>query len=91
MINLNKIDEIIKKIKLIKKIREEFFIGVGGSSANASHAVNDFRKICSIECYNPLDNFSEISARINDEGWESSISEYLKTSNLTKMMLCFYL
>lgn len=92
LINLNKIDEIIKKIKFIKQNKGRiFFIGVGGSSANASHAVNDFRKICSIECYNPLDNFSEISARINDEGWESSISEYLKTSNLSKNDALFFL
>ncbi|MDO8526156.1 MAG: SIS domain-containing protein [Deltaproteobacteria bacterium] len=59
-----------------------FFIGVGGSASNASHAVNDFRKICELECYTPTDNVSELSARINDEGWESSFSEWLRGSRL---------
>ena len=60
-----------------------FFVGVGGSASNASHAVNDFRKICGLECYTPTDNVSELSARINDEGWETSFSEWLRTSRLT--------
>lgn len=57
-----------------------FLLGVGGSAANASHAVNDFRKICGFEAYTPTDNVSELSARINDEGWESSFAAWLKAS-----------
>lgn len=59
-----------------------FFIGVGGSSANASHAVNDFRKILNIESYAITDNVSELTARINDDGWDTSYSNWLKTSNI---------
>jgi D-sedoheptulose 7-phosphate isomerase len=59
-----------------------FFLGVGGSAANCSHAVNDFRKIAGIESYAPTDNVSELTARINDEGWESSFVEWLKVSRL---------
>jgi D-sedoheptulose 7-phosphate isomerase len=61
-----------------------FFLGVGGSAANASHAVNDFRKIVGIESYAPTDNVSELTARTNDDGWESVFSEWLKISNLNK-------
>ena len=61
-----------------------FFLGVGGSAGNASHAVNDFRKICNIECYAPSDNVSELTARTNDEGFENIFSEYLKCSKLKK-------
>ena len=59
-----------------------FFLGVGGGAGNASHAVNDFRKIAGIECYSPCDNVSELTARINDDGWESSFAEWLKGSQL---------
>ena len=88
---------IIKKIdtKLIEKIALElsilkkndgrlFFLGVGGSAANCSHAVNDFRKICGFEAYAPTDNVSELTARINDEGWDSSLAEWLRVSNIQK-------
>ena len=82
-IDENKIDKVIK---ILKKIRSKkgriFFLGVGGSAANCSHAVNDFRKICNIECYTPSDNVSELTARINDEGWDSSYSNWLKNCNL---------
>ncbi|HEY6555957.1 MAG TPA: SIS domain-containing protein [Polyangiaceae bacterium] len=61
-----------------------FILGVGGSAGNASHAVNDFRKICGIEAYAPTDNVSELTARINDDGWETSFSEWLKVSRLSK-------
>ena len=87
--------EIIKKIDtkqienivdLILNVRKEkgriFFLGVGGSAGNCSHAVNDFRKICEIECYTPTDNVSELTARINDDGWESAFANWLKVSNL---------
>jgi D-sedoheptulose 7-phosphate isomerase len=59
-----------------------FILGVGGSAGHASHAVNDFRKICGFEAYAPTDNVSELTARINDEGWETSFSEWLKGSRL---------
>jgi D-sedoheptulose 7-phosphate isomerase len=60
-----------------------FFLGVGGSAANCSHAVNDFRKIAGMESYTPTDNVSELTARVNDEGWASTFVEWLKTSRLT--------
>ena len=59
-----------------------FFLGVGGSAGNCSHAVNDFRKIVGIECYAPTDNVSELTARTNDEGWATVLSEWLKGSRL---------
>ena len=59
-----------------------FILGVGGSAANASHAVNDFRKICGFEAYAPTDNVSELTARTNDEGWATVLSEWLKGSRL---------
>jgi|SRR6188768_4319649 len=60
-----------------------FILGVGGSAAHASHAVNDFRKLCAFEAYAPTDNVSELTARINDEGWDTSFSEWLKGSRLS--------
>lgn len=59
-----------------------FILGVGGSAGHASHAVNDFRKICAFEAYTPTDNVSELTARVNDEGWDSSFSEWLKVSRI---------
>lgn len=59
-----------------------FILGVGGSAANASHAVNDFRKIGGIETYAPTDNVSELTARTNDEGWETTFVEWLRTSKI---------
>ncbi len=61
-----------------------FILGVGGSAGHASHAVNDFRKICGIESYTPTDNVSELTARINDEGWDGSLAAWLETSRLRK-------
>ena len=68
-----------------------FILGVGGSAGHASHAVNDFRKICAFEAYTPTDNVSELTARINDEGWDSSFEEWLKGSrlNATDALLVF--
>ena len=85
---LNRIDknQIKKLVKILIKVRNKkgrvFFLGVGGSASNCSHAVNDFRKICEIECYAPTDNVSELTARINDDGWESALANWLKVSNL---------
>ncbi|HUP58995.1 MAG TPA: SIS domain-containing protein [Thermoanaerobaculia bacterium] len=59
-----------------------FIVGVGGSAGHASHAVNDFRKICRFEAYTPTDNVSELTARINDDGWDSSFAEWLKGSRI---------
>src|ERR1700679_3154900 len=61
-----------------------FILGVGGSAGNASHAVNDFRKIVGIETYAPTDNVSELTARTNDEGWETVFAEWLRTSRLSE-------
>ncbi|MBA3607134.1 MAG: SIS domain-containing protein [Chthoniobacterales bacterium] len=75
-----------KAVQLLVKVRERngrlFILGVGGSAANASHAVNDFRKIAGLECYAPTDNVSELTARTNDEGWASVFAEWLKGSHL---------
>ena len=60
-----------------------FILGVGGSAGHASHAVNDFRKICGFEAYTPTDNVSELTARTNDEGWDTTFAEWLKGSRLT--------
>jgi D-sedoheptulose 7-phosphate isomerase len=60
-----------------------FILGVGGSAGHASHAVNDFRKICQFEAYSPTDNVSELTARINDEGWDSSYAGWLRVSRLS--------
>lgn len=61
-----------------------FFLGVGGSAGNCSHAVNDFRKLCGIESYAPTDNVPELTARTNDEGWETVFAAWLETSKLSK-------
>jgi len=82
-INKKKIEKLATSLANIRKKRGRvFFIGVGGSAGNCSHAVNDFRKICEIECYAPTDNVSELTARINDDGWESAFSNWLKVSKL---------
>jgi len=84
----NKIDtEQIESIAVIlSEIRKEggrlFILGVGGGAGNAAHAVNDFRKICGIETYSPTDNVSELTARVNDEGWETVFAKWLITSKL---------
>ena len=78
-----KINLLVEEIQKIKKNKGRiFFLGVGGSAGNASHAVNDFRKLCNIECYTPIDNVSEITARTNDEGFNTIFSEYLINSRL---------
>ena len=78
--------DISKLIKELKEIRLNkgrlFILGVGGSAGNASHAVNDFRKLCNIETYAPTDNVSELTARTNDEGFDTIFSEYLKVSRV---------
>jgi D-sedoheptulose 7-phosphate isomerase len=75
-----------KAVELLAAVRERggrlFILGIGGSAANASHAVNDFRKIAGLECYAPTDNVSELTARTNDEGWSTVFAEWLKGSRL---------
>ena len=88
--NINNLDKdrihiLVKNLKILKKNKGRLFIiGVGGSAGNAAHAVNDFRKICEIECYSPTDNVSELTARTNDEGWENTIHPYLRVSKLSQ-------
>ena len=82
-IDFKEIEKLVLGLSKIKKKGGRiFFIGVGGSAGNCSHAVNDFRKLCNIESYAPTDNVSELTARINDEGWKSSFAGWLKVSNL---------
>jgi D-sedoheptulose 7-phosphate isomerase len=80
------VDAIEKCADELARVRERggrlFILGVGGSAGNASHAVNDFRKICGFEAYAPTDNVSELTARTNDDGWASIFAEWLKGSRL---------
>ena len=78
-------------VKLRNNKGRMFILGVGGSAGNASHAVNDFRKLCNIECYAPTDNVSELSARTNDEGWDTVFSSWLEVSNLNQKDCLFVL
>ena len=83
LINKNDISKIVDILSEIKKSGGRLFIlGVGGSAANASHAVNDFRKIVGIETYTPTDNVAELTARTNDDGWNTSFSKWLEISKL---------
>lgn len=91
-INPHEIDEIINILVDIKKSAGRLFVlGVGGSAANASHAVNDFRKLAGIETYAPTDNVAEITARTNDEGWETIFRGWLKVSNFNSSDCLFIL
>jgi D-sedoheptulose 7-phosphate isomerase len=100
--HLNESIEIIQKIDvvsiekmadLLSQVKSGggriFFLGVGGSAGNCSHAVNDFRKIVGIECYAPTDNVSELTARTNDEGWATIFVEWLRISKLTAKDMIF--
>ena len=79
---------IERLLSLLVQVRTEcgriFFLGVGGGAGHASHAVNDFRKIAGVECYAPTDNVSELTARINDDGWETSYRNWLVGSRLNR-------
>jgi D-sedoheptulose 7-phosphate isomerase len=89
------VDAIEKMAAHLEQVRSRngrlFILGVGGSAANASHAVNDFRKIAQIEAYAPTDNVSELTARTNDEGWPTIFVEWLRTSRLKPEDLIFVL
>ena len=82
-----------RTVDLLVELRERagrlFIVGVGGGAGHASHAVNDFRKICGIESYAPTDNVSELTARINDDGWETSFANWLRGSRLSRADMVF--
>ena len=81
MIDLHSIEKIANELVQLRKRNGRLFIcGVGGSAGNSSHAVNDFRKLCNIDAYAPTDNISELTARTNDDGWESIFSGWIKVS-----------
>tara|TARA_B100000029_G_scaffold339127_1_gene331274 strand:+ start:192 stop:776 length:585 start_codon:yes stop_codon:yes gene_type:complete len=88
--SINNLDKkkILKIIELLKNLRSKngrlFLIGVGGSAGNASHAVNDFRKLCNIDAYTPVDNISEITAKTNDEGFDTIFDSYLKLCKINR-------
>jgi len=85
LIDIKKVNNLINELAKVKKREGRiFFLGVGGSAGNSSHAVNDFRKLCNIESYTPTDNVSELTARINDEGCNSSFVNWLKVSKFKK-------
>src|SRR5262245_41211779 len=82
-LDLDAVDRIAHALAAVRARNGRLFVlGVGGSAGHASHAVNDFRKLCDIEAYAPTDNVSELTARINDEGWETSLAGWLEVSRL---------
>lgn len=87
------VEAIERMVNLLVALRERggrlFFLGVGGGASHASHAVNDFRKIVGIEAYTPTDNVSELTARVNDDGWESVFVNWLKGSRLNSNDMIF--
>jgi D-sedoheptulose 7-phosphate isomerase len=83
-LDVDQIEGVVAQLATVRARGGRLFIlGVGGSAANASHAVNDFRKICGFEAYAPTDNVAELTARTNDDGWETVFEAWLKTSRLT--------
>lgn len=84
-LEVKKIEKLVKELKNLRgNSGRLFFLGVGGSAGNCSHAVNDFRKLCAIEAYAPTDNVSELTARTNDEGFKTIFSEWLNVSKFKK-------
>ena len=91
-LSMKDVDDTINHLVSLKQRKGKLFLlGVGGSAGNCSHAVNDFRKIANIEAYAPTDNVSELSARTNDDGWDTVFSNWLKVSNLNKNDAIFVL
>ncbi|HEX4795722.1 MAG TPA: SIS domain-containing protein [Humisphaera sp.] len=91
-IDTGAIDRLLSKLQEVRRQGGRiFFLGVGGSAANAAHAVNDFRKICGFEAYSPTDNIAELTARVNDEGWEDVFAQWLIGSRLNARDLVFVL
>lgn len=95
ILKLISVDTIESIVQLLKKVKDDkgrvFFLGVGGSAANAGHAVNDFRKLAGIESYAPTDNVAELTARTNDEGWHTVFSAWLRVSKLDSRDCLFIL
>lgn len=86
LINTNEIELLVSELVALRSRGGRLFLlGVGGSAANCSHAVNDFRKLCNIQAYTPTDNVSELTARINDDGWDTMFSAWFSTSRATEM------
>lgn len=84
------IEAVVREIAALRERAGRLFVlGVGGSAANAAHAVNDFRKLCAIEAYAPTDNVAELTARTNDEGWDTTFSAWLTVSRLSSADLVF--
>src|ERR1700722_1811538 len=91
-LDANANDGVVEQLLAVRERGGRLFIlGVGGSAGNASHAVNDFRKICGFEAYAPTDNVSELTARTNDEGWATIFAEWLRVSRLKPEDLIFVL
>ena len=92
-INKNKVEKLVDALANTRDVNEGrvFILGVGGSAGNASHMVNDLRKLCEIEAYAPTDNVSELSARANDEGFDTVFEGYLKVSRLNHLDTIFIL
>ena len=81
LIDISAIEQLASELVALRERNGRLFLlGVGGSAANCSHAVNDFRKLCGIEAYTPVDNVSELTARTNDEGWDTVFAAWLRTS-----------
>lgn len=91
-IDLDAIDSIVTRLVRLRSERGRLFLcGVGGSAGNCSHAVNDFRKLAGIDASTPVDNVSELTARINDDGWDRAFSDWLKVANPTSRDVLFIL
>lgn len=89
-IDKNAINQMVDLINIVRENNGRLFIlGVGGGAGHASHAVNDFRKICGVEAYTPTDNVSELTARVNDDGWGTAYVNWLKISKLNKNDMIF--
>jgi D-sedoheptulose 7-phosphate isomerase len=89
-LDVKAIDRMVQELKRLRERSGRLFIlGTGGGAGHASHAVNDFRKIANIEAYTPTDNVSELTARVNDEGWETSYVNWLKGSRFNKNDMVF--
>src|SRR5207253_4239485 len=91
-LDISLIDRIVERLVDLRTESGRLFLcGVGGSAGNCSHAVNDFRKLCGIDAYTPVDNVSELTARTNDEGWDTVFSEWLKVSSANRRDVLFIL
>ena len=91
-IDLQAVEQLAQELVALRERGGRLFLlGVGGSAANCSHAVNDFRKLCGIEAYTPVDNVSELTARTNDEGWDTVFSEWLRVSKANNRDAVFVL